>query len=192
MILLYGFERFPRPPQTPARGKADWESFFAYEGPKFPVRTVAELRDAPSGKAVHPLHVARVAEIAAVTKTPEEDPTTIQGRKDEQMYRDSFGAAMDAARVDALVFPVWTFPPKINGDRGQTPQGQLTFIGSATQWPVVVVPMGFVDENLPIGFQFLGRPWTEGQLIRFAYAYEQITHHRRPPPTAPPMTKLSR
>ena len=187
-----GFERFPRPPQTPARSKADWERFFAYEGPKFPVRTVAELRDAPSGKSVHPLHVARVAEIAAVTKTPEEDPTTIQGRKDEQMYRDSFGAAMDAARVDALVFPVWTFPPKINGDRGQTPQGQLTFIGSATQWPVVVVPMGFVDENLPIGFQFLGRPWTEGQLIRFAYAYEQTTHHRRPPPTAPPITKLSR
>ena len=90
--------------------------------------------------------------------------------------------AMDGARVDALVFPVWTYPPKINGDRGQTPQGQLAFIASATQWPVVVVPMGFVGENLPIGFQFFGRPWSEGQLIRFAYAYEQFTHHRRPPP----------
>jgi Asp-tRNA(Asn)/Glu-tRNA(Gln) amidotransferase A subunit family amidase len=186
-----GFEKFPRPPQTPARSKADWENYFAYEGPKFPVQTVAELRDAPSGKGVHPLHVARVAQIAAITKKPEQDPTTIQGRKDEQMYRDSFEAAMGAARLGALVFPVWTFPPKINGDRGQKPQGQLTFIGSATQWPVVVVPMGFVDENLPMGFQFLGRPWTEGQLIRFAYAYEQITHHRRPPATAPPITKTS-
>jgi Asp-tRNA(Asn)/Glu-tRNA(Gln) amidotransferase A subunit family amidase len=182
-----GFEGFPRPPQTAARSKADWENFFAYEGPNFPVRTVAELRDAPSGKGVHALHAARVAEIAAITKRPEEDPTTVQGRKDEQMYRDAFGAAMDAARVDALVFPVWTFPPKINGDRGQTPQGGLTFIGSATQWPVVVVPMGFVGENLPIGFQFFGRPWSEGQLIRFAYAYEQRTHHRRTPPTAPPL-----
>ena len=186
-FTVSGFERFPRPPQTPARSKADWENYFAYEGPTFPVKTVAELRDAPSGKGVHPLHAARVAEIAAITKSPEEDPATVKGRKDEQMYRDAFGAAMDAARVDALVFPVWTFPPKINGDRGQTPQGQLTFIGSATQWPVVVVPMGFVDENLPIGFQFFGRPWTEGQLIRFAYAYEQISHHRRVPPTAPPL-----
>ena len=191
-FTVAGLERFPRPPQTAARSKADWENFFAYEGPTFPVRTVAELRDAPSGKGVHPLHAARVAEIAAVTKSPDEDPATVQGRKDEQMYRDAFGAAMDAARVDALVFPVWTFPPKINGDRGQTPQGQLTFIGSATQWPVVVVPMGFVDENLPIGIQFFGRPWTEGQLIRFAYAYEQVTHHRRPPPTAPPLAKPSR
>jgi len=103
------------------------------------------------------------------------------------MYREAFSAAMDVARVDALVFPVWTFPPKINGDRGQTPQGQLTFIGSATQWPVVVVPMGFVGENLPMGFQFLGRPWSEGPLIRFAYAYEQLTRHRRPPPIAPPI-----
>ena len=177
-----GFEKFPRPPQTAARAKADWETFFAYEGPNFPVKTVAALRDAPAGKGVHPLHAARVAEIAGVTQRPDEDPATIQGRKDEQMYREAFGAAMDAARSDALVFPVWTYPPKINGDRGQTPQGQLTFIGSATQWPVVVVPMGFVGENLPMGFQFFGRPWTEGQLIRFAYAYEQLTRHRRPPP----------
>ncbi|PYS11120.1 MAG: amidase [Acidobacteria bacterium] len=182
-----GFEKFPRPPQTAAQYKADWERFFAYEGPHFPVKTVAELRDAPAGKGVHALHAARVAEVAAVTKTPDEDPATVQGRKDEQRYREAFSAAMDVARVDALVFPVWTFPPKINGDRGQTPQGQLTFIGSATQWPVVVVPMGFVGENLPMGFQFLGRPWSEGPLIRFAYAYEQLTRHRRPPPTAPPI-----
>jgi Asp-tRNA(Asn)/Glu-tRNA(Gln) amidotransferase A subunit family amidase len=183
-----GLETFPRPPQTPARTKADWEAFFAYEGPTFPVKTVAELRDAPPNKRVHPLHAARIAEIAAVTLSPEQDPQTVQGRKDEQMYRDKLGAAMDAARVDALVFPVWTFPPKINGDRGQTPQGSLTFIGSATQWPVVVVPMGFVQMNLPMGFQILGRPWTEAQLIKFAYAYEQATHHRRVTLNAPPLT----
>jgi len=182
-----GFETFPRPPQTPSRTKADWEAFFAYEGSTFPVKTVAELRDAPLAKRVHPLHAARVAEIAAITLPPEQDPQTIQGRKDEQMYRDKLSAAMEAAHVAALVFPVWTFPPKINGDRGQTPQGSLTFIGSATQWPVVVVPMGFVGENLPMGLQILGRPWTEGQLIKFAYAYEQVSRHRRPPPTVPPL-----
>jgi hypothetical protein len=144
-----GFETFPRPPQTPARTKADWEAFFAYEGPRFPVKTVAELRDAPPAKRVHPLHIARVAEIAAVTLPPEQDPQTIQGRKDEQMYRDKLGAAMETARVVALVFPVWTFPPKINGDRGQTPQGSLTFIGSAMQWPVIVVPFGFCGRQSP-------------------------------------------
>jgi Asp-tRNA(Asn)/Glu-tRNA(Gln) amidotransferase A subunit family amidase len=179
-----GLEQFPRPPQTAAQTKADWERFFASEGPSFPIKTVAELRDAPPGKRVHPLHAARIAEIAAVTHPPADDPETIEAHRDEQRYRDAFGAAMDRARVEALVLPVWTFPPVLLGDRGQSPQGGLTFIGSAMQWPAVVVPIGFVGEHLPIGMQFLGRPWSEGSLIRLAYAYEQATHHRRPPARA--------
>jgi Asp-tRNA(Asn)/Glu-tRNA(Gln) amidotransferase A subunit family amidase len=181
------FEDLPRPPQTIARTRADWDAFFAYEGAAFPIKSVAELRDAPPGKRVHPLHTARIAEIAAVTRAPADDPETVQGRRDEQRYREMIGAAMDLAQVEALVFPVWTHPPVLLGDRGQSPRGALTFIGSAMQWPVVVVPIGFVGERLPIGMQILGRPWSEGQLLRFAYAYEQATQHRRPPPSAPPL-----
>jgi Asp-tRNA(Asn)/Glu-tRNA(Gln) amidotransferase A subunit family amidase len=185
-----GFEDLPRPPQTAARTRADWETFFAYEGEAFPIKSVAELRDAPPGKRVHPLHAARIAEIAAVTLAPEKDPETVQGRLDEQRYREVIGTAMDVARIDALVLPVWTHPPVLLGDRGQSPQGALTFIGSATQWPVVVVPIGFVGEQLPIGMQILGRPWREGQLLGFAYAYEQATQHRRPPPATPPLDPI--
>jgi amidase len=96
---------------------------------------------------------------------------------------------MDRARVDAFLVPVWSYPPVPNGDRRQTPQGALTFIGSALQWPVVVVPMGFVcdSEGLPMGMQILGRPWSEGHLITHAFAYEQVTQHRRPPANAPPL-----
>jgi amidase len=183
-----GFETLPRPPQTAARTRADWEQFFAYEGPTFPIQTVAQLRDAPPAKRVHPLHVARIVEVAAVSVAPEDDPETIQGRLDEQRYRDVFARAMDLANVEALVFPVWTHPPVLNGDRDQSPQGSLTFIGSATQWPVVVVPMGFVGEDLPLGMQVLGGPWSEGRLIQLAYAYEQATRHRRPPASAPALT----
>jgi Asp-tRNA(Asn)/Glu-tRNA(Gln) amidotransferase A subunit family amidase len=182
-FTVNGFGGFPRPPQTNARTKSDWERYFAYEGPTFPIRTVNELRD--SGK-FHRLHAGRIADIAAVTQPPEQDAETVQGRADEEKYRQTFAAAMDAARVDVLVFPVWSFPPRLNGDRGQTTAGALTFIGSATQWPVVVVPMGFA-EDLPIGLQILGRPWSEAQLLKYAFAYEQATHHRRPPPTTPPL-----
>jgi Asp-tRNA(Asn)/Glu-tRNA(Gln) amidotransferase A subunit family amidase len=94
-------------------------------------------------------------------------------------------AAMEHAGVEAIVIPVWSFPPVLNGDRGQTSQGALTFVGSATQWPVVVVPMGFVGEQLPMGMQLLGKPWSEGRLIQLAYAYEQATHHRRAPQSVP-------
>jgi len=53
--------------------------------------------------------------------------------------------------------------------------------------PVVAVPAGFTTDNLPAGITFMGRPYDEGTLIRLAYAYEQATHHRRPPATTPPL-----
>jgi amidase len=47
--------------------------------------------------------------------------------------------------------------------------------------PTIVVPAGFTRDNLPAGVCFVGRPYDDGNLIKFAYAYEQATHHRRPP-----------
>lgn len=47
--------------------------------------------------------------------------------------------------------------------------------------PTIVVPAGFTRDNLPAGICFIGRPYDDGNLIKFAYAYEQATHHRRPP-----------
>jgi Asp-tRNA(Asn)/Glu-tRNA(Gln) amidotransferase A subunit family amidase len=56
-------------------------------------------------------------------------------------------------------------------------------------WPALTVPMGFSPEGLPAGLEFLGRPWSEGKLLGFAYAYEQATHHRRPPTTVPALSR---
>jgi amidase len=47
-------------------------------------------------------------------------------------------------------------------------------------FPHITVPMGQINE-LPIGLSFMGRPYTEPQLLSIAYAYEQATHLRRPP-----------
>jgi amidase len=51
--------------------------------------------------------------------------------------------------------------------------------------PSVVVPAGFTGENLPAGITFLGRPYDDANMLRFAYAYEQATQHRKPPECAP-------
>ena len=47
------------------------------------------------------------------------------------------------------------------------------------------VPSGYLGDNLPQGLQILGRAWEESKIIRYAFAYEQATRHRRPPPTVP-------
>jgi Asp-tRNA(Asn)/Glu-tRNA(Gln) amidotransferase A subunit family amidase len=56
-----------------------------------------------------------------------------------------------------------------------------------TGFPAITVPMGFTYGSLPAGLTFLGRLFSEPDLIRFAYAYEQATKHRRPPEEFPPL-----
>jgi len=53
--------------------------------------------------------------------------------------------------------------------------------------PSIVVPAGFTRDNLPAGITFLGRPYDDANMIKFAYAYEQATRHRKPPPTTTPL-----
>ena len=58
---------------------------------------------------------------------------------------------------------------------------------SATDWvnmigvPAVVVVGPFYPGGLPFGLEFSARPWQDGELLGFAFAYENATHHRRPP-----------
>ena len=51
--------------------------------------------------------------------------------------------------------------------------------------PSVVVPASFTQEGLPTGITFLGRPYDDAKMLRFAYAYEQATKHRKPPKSTP-------
>ncbi|HEY1233422.1 MAG TPA: amidase family protein [Candidatus Binatia bacterium] len=53
--------------------------------------------------------------------------------------------------------------------------------------PSVVVPAGFTRDHLPAGITFLGRPYDDGNMIKFAYAYEQATKHRKPPASVTPL-----
>jgi len=47
--------------------------------------------------------------------------------------------------------------------------------------PAVVVPGGFYASGLPFGLELSGRPWKDGDLLGWAFAYEQATKHRKPP-----------
>ncbi|MGN6534047.1 MAG: amidase [Ginsengibacter sp.] len=47
-------------------------------------------------------------------------------------------------------------------------------------YPHITVPMGFVHD-LPIGFSFFGSAYTEHELIRMAYAFEQASNKRSEP-----------
>ena len=89
---------------------------------------------------------------------------------------------MDAEKLDGFVYPTWSNPPRLIGDLN-TPHGDNSqFFSPTTGFPAINVPMGYTRGGiLPAGITFFGRPWDEAGLISLAFAYEQATHHRRPP-----------
>jgi Asp-tRNA(Asn)/Glu-tRNA(Gln) amidotransferase A subunit family amidase len=92
-------------------------------------------------------------------------------------------------KLDAFVYPTWSNPPAIIGDVRFNLAGDNSQVyAPTTGFPAITVPMGFTrGATLPAGLTIFGRPWDEGRLFAFAYAYEQATHHRKPPPTTPPL-----
>ena len=100
-------------------------------------------------------------------------------------FRKSLLDAMDAQQLDVILYPTWSNPPRLIGDLS-TPGGDNNqIIAPMTGLPAITVPMGYTHGSLPAGLQLLGRAFAEGDLIRFAYAYEQVTHHRHPPAAFP-------
>ena len=94
--------------------------------------------------------------------------------------RDRLTAAMDEHELDALVAPTngpaW-MTDHVNGDNFEVGSSSLAAI---TGVPNVTVPAGFIA-GLPVGLSFIGRAFTEKQLIEMAYAFEQATDVRTPP-----------
>jgi amidase len=165
--------------------KYDLERYFTARGENAPVKTVAEVLR--SG-GFHPSVQLRLQQARDDTTRPPEDNSACQAR---EVMRDRFRAAvlsmMDSLRLDALVYPTWSNPPRLIGDLN-TPAGDNSQLFSPTTgFPAITVPMGYTRDNaLPAGISFFGRPWSEGKLISLVFGYEQATHHRRPPASAPP------
>ena len=99
-----------------------------------------------------------------------------------QAYLANLVAAMDAERLDAIIYPSWLCVPA-HIDRGDEEYcgDNSQRVAPATGMPAITVPMGFTRGSLPAGLQILARPYDEGVLFRLAYGYEQGTRHRRPP-----------
>jgi len=165
--------------------KYDINRYLASHGDRIPMKSLTEI--VKSGR-FHPTVRLRLeqADTGAVNG-PESEACKAEMTYREQV-RAAVNRAMDAQKIDAWVYPTWSNVPRLIGDLN-TPGGDNSqFFSPTTGFPSIQVPMGYTrGGRLPAGITFFGRAWSEPALIKYAYAYEQETRHRRPPESTPPL-----
>lgn len=166
-----------------SRLRHDFEIYLASR-PEVPYKTLAEIVE--SGD-YHPYLQSSLNRSKDVEGVPEDHPDYQKYLDVTESLREAVLAVMDENQVDVLVYPTYNYPPRLIGDLNTTYGANSGTLSPPTGFPAFNVPMGYSFGKLPAGLQLLGRPFSEPVLIRLSYAYEQITQHRRPPESTPPL-----
>jgi aspartyl-tRNA(Asn)/glutamyl-tRNA(Gln) amidotransferase subunit A len=86
-------------------------------------------------------------------------------------------APIAAPRIDAPTVTLGGAEYRVRGP-GSGLLARYTSPSNATGLPAITVPCGFTRAGLPIGVQFIGRPFDEARLLQVAYAYEDVSPSR--------------
>jgi amidase len=169
--------------------KADMNAYLARLGPNAPVHTLKEIIEFNErNKKTEMPYFQQETFIEAEAKGPLTEKVYIEARENNLRLARAEGidAIMDKFKLDALVAPsespAWV-TDLVTGDHFLS---SSTMAAAIAGYPSITVPAGFVF-GLPVGISFFGRAWSESTLIKLAFAFEQVTKHRKPPrflPTA--------
>lgn len=166
--------------------KRDFNAWLRTLGPNAPVKTLTELRN---------FNLARVPRGAIkygqsnLDNSDEMDLEADRERYQADRAKDialaatrGIDAVMKAHQLDAVLFPAGT------GANIVARPGYPTVIvpfGMIRNVQTPPFPDGFEARPAPFGVSFAGTACSEPRLIELAYAFEQATKRRVPPPAAP-------
>ncbi|ANF96230.1 amidase [Paenibacillus bovis] len=153
-VLLYEF-------------KSALNRYLSTLGPGAPVRTLKEMIDYNHLHHRETLKYGQQILLAAEYET--------SGRMTESKYiqhrlqylknarEDGIDRLLREHQLDAIFSPRFTDTPAVAG------------------YPCIIVPAGYRRDGLPFGINFMGTAYSEPELIRIAYAFEQVVPARRSP-----------
>jgi Asp-tRNA(Asn)/Glu-tRNA(Gln) amidotransferase A subunit family amidase len=170
---------------SPSETEESFKVFFARSA-KAPFKSREEMLRSPDFEKVSPISRNRLRR-----------PLDAASHYQYLMARDELMTyvlkVMADNKLDAIVFKAVEHQPTPIKDGVNPPYRNQWGVPDLNTFlvyvPAIVVPAGFTTDNLPAGITFLGRPYDEGTVIKLAYAYEQTTHHRRPPGSTPQLPK---
>jgi amidase len=112
-----------------------------------------------------------ILEKADTTSGSLAEPEYIQEHlRDLRLTRGGIDYALSKYKLDAIIFP-----PLNNTMMSGV------ILEARAGYPAIIVPAGYLKDGKPFAFMLVAAAWQEPKLISLAYAYEQQTHHRRPP-----------
>jgi amidase len=176
-----------------AEFKGQIADYLATTAPQYPknIQDLARLANDPAtgyrspGKAVG-------LKYQAETSLELDDPVYIAARTQGLAYvLEAIEGLFANHQLHALLYPTAPTPvslidaPAESG--GGSGGGSPLNIANITGFPDLVVPAGMSPRGLPVTFSLMGRAFTEGRLLAFAYDYEQATKAVRLPVNTPPL-----
>lgn len=167
--------------------KSDLNAYLAGLGPNAPVKTLKDIIDFnEKNKGKEMPYFGQETFLEAEKKSPLTSKEYLDALANNHHFsrEEGIDAIMNKEKLDAIIAPTgepaWV-TDLINGDHFS---GGYSSPSAVAGYPHITVPVGMVF-GLPIGISFFGRAWSEPTLIRIAYAFEQLTKHRKAPKFLP-------
>jgi Asp-tRNA(Asn)/Glu-tRNA(Gln) amidotransferase A subunit family amidase len=158
--------------------KFDFNEYLA-NMPAAPVRTLAEILDGGLYHAAVDRNLRNTNSVAS--------PDTkeyFESVAKRVVVREAILKVIAAEQLDALAYPTFK---RTAARIGEAQRGGNCSLSSVSDLPAITVPAGFVpDDGMPVGLELLGRQFSDGNLVKFAYAFAHATRHRRPPAITSP------
>ena len=169
-VLLYEF-------------KADLNTYLAGLGPQAPVRSLKDIiAFNERNRAREMPYFGQDIMEKAEAKGPLTSKAYLQALRKNHLLTRTQGIdfIMKKHRLDALIAPTGGPPWPTDWLNGDHFTGGYSSASAVAGYPHITVPAGYVF-GMPVGLSFFGGAYSEGKLIKMAYAFEQATKIRRPP-----------
>jgi amidase len=145
----------------------------------FPIKTPVDVNCSQKKVA----YVRAAASTCSATPSARLTPAQIQTWRDylrgrqatTKTWMDTAGA--DGLGVDAVVYPGLLSDISLNDSGGSLASfGRSDTPSASNGVPTVIFPVGYNNHGQPINIQLMGRAWQDGDLVKFAYAFEQLAN----------------